>query len=1203
MSDFAIHRPCVLPEPGQGDARWQTVVTMSGADHAEIELHERIEDTGGAEWRMIASANASAHPLNATVERGAFPAATEPIATCGFYDRFAELGVEFGPSFRALTEIRRGDGFAEGIVEIDAAGTPAEGAFVLHPRLLDAAMQLCSAALGPGENGRTPHAIFLPIGAEGFHLNRTAASSVRARARLRAPGTAESLVADIVIESLDGTPIAVIDGMRFVRAERSAFFEQGVLDDSLYEVRWNEAEAHAPVAGTQSAAGSWLIFADKSGVAEAIAKELAEHGGKCVLVRPGSELREVEPASWVIDPAAAPQFGALFAAVDAGSTTRGILHLWALDLAALDAPDVRDAAAEDLLGTGVLLHITQALARRPAETSVPLWVVTAGAEAAGDGAAVTTPRAAGLRGMASAIAVEHPELWCRIVDLDASDAAVHGLFAELLHPGDANRVALRDGKRRVPHLARYSARSGESAGHRGLMDVALRVATAGTFEGLEVAPRARGQLGRDEVRLRVVAAGVNFRDVLLTLGMYPGTGIELGAECAGIVIECGAGVTEFAPGDRVFGFAPGSMASEVAVPAGFLIPTPPGVSAESAAALPVAMMTAWYGLFRLAGLERGERILIHAGTGGVGMAAVQLAVRCGAEVFATAGTPVKRALLLSRGVTHVFDSRSIEFSRGVLERTAGAGVDVVLNSLSGDFIRAGVDALATNGRFLEIGKRGVWSAEQMAALRPDVRYLPYDLGAEALADPSLLRPMLEEMSAALRDGTLTPLPVRVFPFEHAQEAFRFMAQAKHVGKLVLKLPGSNESELESTALVVPNATYLITGGAGALGLQTARWLADSGATHLVLTGRHELDGARADALHKLGSGNVTVRFLRADAADAGRMRDVLHEIRTSMPPLRGIVHAAGVIDDGVVIQQDWARCLGVLRGKAHGAFVMHALTLDVPLDFFVLYSAAGLLLGPSGQGSYAAANAELDALAFARRAVGLPALSVAWGAWGGVGMAAETARHGHDSWGARGLGLIDAAHGFAALEQLMRAGVANAAVLPIDWARFLKTAPEGLRPSFFEMVAPRDASATRDARTNGAGEFIARLRAVPASSRTSVLAEYLRERALHVIGLPMGTNIDGRTPLKELGLDSLMAVELRNMLVRLTGRSLPATLLFDYPTLDTLAKYLARILELDATPARSQPTPAATGIAALTDDEAEAELLAELERGAPGARP
>lgn len=179
--------------------------------------------------------------------------------------------------------------------------------------------------------------------------------------------------------------------MRFVRAERSAFFEQGVLDDSLYEVRWNEAEAHAPVAGTQSAAGSWLIFADKSGVAEAIAKELAEHGGKCVLVRPGSELREVEPASWVIDPAAAPQFGALFAAVDAGSTTRGILHLWALDLAALDAPDVRDAAAEDLLGTGVLLHITQALARRPAETSVPLWVVTAGAEAAGDGAAVTTP--------------------------------------------------------------------------------------------------------------------------------------------------------------------------------------------------------------------------------------------------------------------------------------------------------------------------------------------------------------------------------------------------------------------------------------------------------------------------------------------------------------------------------------------------------------------------------------------------------------------------------------------------------------------------------------------------------------------------------------------------------------------------------------------------------------------------------------------
>ena len=516
-------------------------------------------------------------------------------------------------------------------------------------------------------------------------------------------------------------------------------------------------------------------------------------------------------------------------------------------------------------------------------------------------------------------------------------------------------------------------------------------------------PSAGPSPGPGEVQLSVVAAGLNFRDLLMVLGMVPGQQEFLGAECAGTVRAVGPGVTGLSVGDAVFGLAPGALASLVNLPATHLALWPSELgSLEQAAALPVAFLTAMVGLQQLAGLRQGQRVLVHAATGGVGLAAVQLAQRLGAEVFATAGSPPKRALLRGLGVQHVFDSRSTSFAAQVLAATGGEGVDVVLNSLAGEFIGASVTALAARGCFLELGKRGLWSPERFAAARPQGRYLVYDLGAMAAADPGLVRPLLAELLGALRDGSLRTLPLRVFDHDQVGAALRHMAQARHVGKLALRMPRlappspARSAESAPPVPVRADATYLVTGGFGAIGLHTARWLVAHGARQVALSGRHAPGAPALAAIEALRAAGADLSLHQADAADAGAMGVLLDQLDASGAPLRGIVHAAGCLDDGVLLQQSPERLARVRRGKAEGALVLDALTRGRALDFFVLCSAAGLLLGSAGQGPYAAANAELDALAARRRTEGRPALSVAWGLWGEGGMGTVTAASVND---------------------------------------------------------------------------------------------------------------------------------------------------------------------------------------------------------------
>ena len=608
--------------------------------------------------------------------------------------------------------------------------------------------------------------------------------------------------------------------------------------------------------------------------------------------------------------------------------------------------------------------------------------------------------------------------------------------------------------------------------------------------------------------------------------------------------------------------------------------------------MPVAFVTAWYCLRSVANLRAGERVLIHAAAGGVGLAAVQVARAVGAEVFATAGTPAKREHVAALGARLVLDSRTAAFADEILAATGGRGVDVVLNSLSGEAIAESLRALAPRGRFLEIGKRGVWTAAEVAQLRPGASYHVIDWGEVAAVSPDAIRTVLLDVVGACRDRALTPLPRRTFSLDRVADAFRHMAQARHIGKVVVTVPARSGGR--ALPAIRPDASYLITGGLGGLGIEVARWLTHRGARALALVGRRAPDAATLAAVESLRADGTEVRVLQADVSVAGEVARVLHDVRATMPPLRGVFHAAGSLADGLLPQQDWPRFARVMGAKVAGAAALHTLTQGDPLDYFVLFSSIASLLGAPGQGNHAAANAYLDALAHQRRAAGLPGLSVNWGAWAEVGAVARDDRERRIRL--QGVGVMTPAEGIAALECALESGQAQVAAAVIDWERL-----RGRRAGAAGHSLLTDVLGVAEAPAAPAGPGLRqRLAEAPAARRAPLLVAHVAARVTRVLGLGDGA-LDLRRPLNELGLDSLMAVELRNQLkVDLElGTPLTATLVFDHPTVEAIAEFLVRDV-LALTPALEAATPEPAPVDAigqieqLSDDEVDRLFAARL---------
>ncbi|MEV8434545.1 type I polyketide synthase [Streptomyces chartreusis] len=760
-----------------------------------------------------------------------------------------------------------------------------------------------------------------------------------------------------------------------------------------------------------------------------------------------------------------------------------------------------------------------------------LVVVTNGAVAVRDG---ETPDAggAGVWGLVRSAMNEHPGRFA-LVDVD-DDPASYRRAAALV---DDQQVAVRAGQLWAPRMVRVTSGGvlvppvGVGAGWR--MDVVAQ----GRLDGVALVPEEPRALGPGEVRVGVRAAGVNFRDVLNVLGMYPGDAGRLGHEGAGVVVETGAGVTDLVVGDRVMGLLDGAFAPTAVTDGRLLTRIPEGWSFEQAASVPIVFLTAYYALVDLAGLEAGESVLVHSAAGGVGTAAVQFARHLGAEVYATASEP-KWPVVRGLGVPdeRIASSRTTEF-----EQRFQPGVDVVLDSLAGEFVDASLRLVRAGGRFVEMGKTDIRDAEEVRA-EHGIDYTAFDL---IDAGPDRIAEMFAALQNLFEDGALRPAPVTAYPISRAPEALRLLGQARHVGKVVLRVPSPWSG----------GGTVLITGGTGGLGAEVARHLVtEHGVRDLLLVSRSgpEAPGARELAA-ELGELGARVEVCACDVSDRAALAAVLDGVELS-----AVVHAAGVLDDGLVADLTPERLAGVMAAKVESALHLHELTVDRDLSAFVLFSSFAGVVGNAGQAAYSAANNILDALATARRAQGLPAVSLAWGMWR-AGMGGSLGGPESERLARQGFPALETGEGLALLDAALVVDEPN--VVPVALRTSALAAVRDSLPGILHGLVPAADRRRRAAGLSAAGGALAgRLRSLSVEEQERELLDLVQAQVAAVLGHASAGSVDASRAFKDLGFDSLTAVELRNRLGSATGVTLPVTVVFDHPTPAALAASLRQQL-------------------------------------------
>ncbi|WP_019548883.1 type I polyketide synthase [Streptomyces sulphureus] len=1171
--DIAYERLLPLVEPTEV----VTLLTEETADSGIVEIS--AQDAAG-EWARHARARVRrAAAGEQAVHESGDVAATYPERSdsAALYERLRAAGQHHGPAFTGVTEVAVSPDATDSVLGTIAlherCRVGADGMH-LHPALLDSAMQLLGAvpdAVGGIAGGGD--GVLLPSGLGSLRVRGDARTGVRC-------------VAEIVeAEPRDTDGVALVGRLRLLDAEgavvveardvrlvwlRGEAAEPAAEDSLLHDLVWRPAplrdDATAP-------SGTWLLLAENGDdpLAAAVRERLGD--GACRLLTDVDEDRlraaaadpEVHGAALVLPPA------------ELDERLRG------------SDPEAAVERACARVERAILLARVLATTERSGAPVPRLRLVTRGALPVDDTEA-GTPEQAALRGLLRTLSWEHPELRAAMTDLGAgpADAAADALVAELAADDVEEEVAHRSGTRLVARMehAPEPRRATPARGPTGER-AAFRLESVGPndLDGVRPVLRDRPRPGEGEVEIRVAAAGLNFSDVLKAMGWYrlpedDDRELHLGGECAGVVSAVGPGVTGVGVGDRVVAVAFHSFASHVVTRQELVVPLPDGLDPVAAAALPTAYGTAWYGLMEAGRLKPDDRVLIHTASGGVGLAAVSVALTHGARVYATAGSEAKRRFLRDLGVERVMDSRSLTWADELREATEGRGVDIVLNTLPGAALRLGLESLAPGGRFIELGKRDI-NDDHRLGLLPFSRALTFtavDFDLLTRACPDAVGRILRETVTAVAEGKLARLPCEEYRLERSTDAFRAMAAAEHIGKLVVtmgeELPDRVLVQPGTVPFARPDGAYAISGGLTGIGLATARRLAERGAGALVLNGRGAPSERASREVEEIRALGTRVEVVTGDIAEPGTAPRMVAAANKEGQRLRGVVHSAAALDDAAVLQQDGERLRRAWRPKAVGAWRLHAATEGEDLDWWAGYSSTASLLGAAGQANYAAACAYLDGLAEWRARRGLPALSVAWGPWESVGGGQDLAE--------RGYRMLSPASGFAAMERLLSQNRTRCGVFDFALDTWFASSPAAADSPLYEHYRSAEDGGGRDL---GPALPLALAAAPDGAARRELLEAELTEHLQAVLRL--GTlPVDPSAPLSTFGIDSLGALELRNRLETSLDIPLPATLVWAHPTLAALAGDLADRLGLPL------ETRAPDAEAELSDGDAE--VLAQI---------
>lgn len=1043
------------------------------------------------------------------------------------YAKTYDISLPYGSLFQTVSQIQLDGNWIQAQVTVHEKLKNNAARYGMHPTVLDGFIQVFLSAVY-----HKHQQTFIPVSISRTILNQAFIGISSGQIWIEIKSINEtSLEGNAIVFNEQGEKVIEFEGFRFQKLQADSDATEDV-SKNLYVVK--DVEIDQPVRLDKRV----LLFA-----ADDLSEQFIEEMNPLYIVRKG-DIYSSNGKEFIIDSENNQHYADLMQQVHTEIDT--IVHTWNIDEKSVAGL----SSVENT--TFSLVRSIQSLAQK--ELSPRLWVMTDSVE--------KFPAQSMAIGLLHVVRNEHPEF--KASSVQVLDENYSKAINIILSDTPENSWKVTEESFFVERLdwAELMEKEVQSPAliEAGNQSFEVVIDEPGVIDNLVIRKKYLPKLQADEVRVSVKGVGVNFMNLMSVLGIYPGkeNGFgTLGIECAGVISEVGENVQGFKVGDRVFGMAYHTLASEIDVKSSLLQHIPEHLSFEEAATIPVVYLTSYYGLIELANLQAGERVLIHAGTGGVGLAAIQIAQYIGAEVYATAGNDEKREYLKNLGVKYIYNSRTLDFYQQILKDTNREGVDVVLNSLTGDAMRKSMDLLRSFGRFVEIGKKDIYDNTKVGLeiFGRGLSYFMIDFEKIIFERPQLAGGVLGELLQFFESKSFTPLPSRIIHVSKVQDAFSYMSESKHIGKIVIQVDSKDVwLEQKVAGEFRENATYILTGGYGGLGLTFAQYLIDKGARRLVLTGRS--GQSNHPLISEWRENGVDVVLEKADASEREDIERVFLQNNLEDYPIEGIFHLAGILDDSSLLNLNEDSFYRVLSPKVLGAYNLHIESQAYDIKHFVLFSSSTILFGSPGQAAYVAANSYMDALALYRERLGLAATSIQWGTVSDVGLAAS-AENRSDRLLEEGVAPstpLEIVEMFELITQQVDESVVGAFKFDVyKWGDSYSAAQSNKFYDILRSSSPQQLSekATELKET----EKSILLSIVDAEERALVLEEQLKVIVGRVVKMP-SEDLHVKTSFKSLGIDSLMTIQLKNQLEKIYEVGLSVTAFWTHPNIKSFATFL-----------------------------------------------
>lgn len=1130
-----------LPLQDDKPALVQVILTREIADTYKIVIYSAKDADDESSWTEHAEATIHVNATQGRLLPNSLPVEIvertiqdKVISKDEHYQQTTSIALPYGPAFQTVSQLRTGENFI--LAEIEAGSSIANSIkkYFIHPAILDGFIQTyLSAVYSDADKGT-----FVPVSVGKILLHHYGKdiSSGTIVVKLTSDHY-DKLIGNAVVYDAQGKALLEMRDFELARLEQSVTEEESQ-EQILFETI--DVATELPSRADKKV----VLFAADDLPEEFILEIQPEY-----IVRKGNFYAR-NGKEFVIEASAYEHYLQLFRTIKSEVDT--VVHTWNIDEKSVAGLEPQENT------TLSVVRIIQAASHT--ETGARLWLLTDLTE--------QFPAQSTAIGLLNVVRNEHPELQASSVQVagNAYSQAVDIFLSDT----EENAWKIQPNSVTVERLSPLTVDEQTEAEPKKVLveDQPFEVVTKepGILSNLTIQKKHLSPLAKHEVRVEVKAIGINFMNLMSALGIYPGKEngfATLGIECAGVVDAVGEEVTHLQPGDRVFGMAYHTMASHIHVDASLMQIIPEHLSFEEAATIPVVYLTVYYGLIELANLQRGERVLIHSATGGVGLAAIQVAQCVGAEIYATAGSKEKRDLLKSMGIEHVYDSRSLDFADRIMQDTSDEGVDVVLNSLTGSAMVKSLELLRSFGRFVEIGKKDVYDNSRIGleVFSKGLSYFMIDFEKMIFEKPRLVGGILGEMLEYFESGDFTPLQSKIFHVSEAKEAFEYMTTGKHIGKIVIKIDAENVwVEDTGNPTFEAEATYLITGGYGGLGLTFAQHLIDNGARRLILTGR--TGHSDNPVIEEWRNAGVEIVIERADVSEREDIERVLSIHHSNDEPLKGIFHLAGILDDASVLNLDEDAYYRVLSPKVLGAYNLHITSQAYELDHFVLFSSSTILFGSPGQAAYVAANRYMDALVEYRQRLGLSGTSIQWGTVSDVGLAAS-AENRSERLKEEGVAPLTPEECTQLYDVIAQSDVTVAGAFRFDIQKWQQAYPSAEKNHFYDLLRTesQDISEQKEESKELSHKDI--LAEIPdLELRITTLENQLKEIVGKVVKL-QPEDIHIKTTFKSLGIDSLMSIQLKNQLEKTYETSLSVTAFWTHSNIRDYSRFLLEKIQLN----------------------------------------